>query len=210
MRIILADDHTIVREGISRVLKEAYPLAEIETVSDAEALLAKVENAQWDVVVTDITMPPGDSGLEAVRKIHDMHPVLPVIIMSMHTPDQYAVRSFKAGARGFLSKDAASLELVNAINTVLSGRKYLSPDVSEILANALFGGDGEVSIENLSNRELEVFRMLARGNTVPAIAQMLTLSTNTISTFRNRIFEKMNFQNNMELIRYAVEHNLID
>ena len=209
MRILIADDHTIVRDGIIRVLQDAFPFAEIAGVCDAVDLIKKVKESTWDVIVSDITMPPGDSGLEAVKQIKEISPATPVIIMSMHIPEQYAVRAFKAGARGYLSKDAASLELVKAINQVLSGKKYLSEDVSIILADAFAHSYEQYSVENLSNRELEVFKLLASGKTVSDIAKELFVTVNTISTFRARILEKMNFQNNLELIKFAVDNKLI-
>ncbi len=209
MRILIADDHTIVRDGVIRVLKDSFPIAEILGVSDTVDLIKQVQASKWDVVISDITMPPGDSGLEAVRQIKDISPSTPVIIMSMHTAEQYAVRAFKAGARGYLTKDAASLELVKAVNHVLSGRKYLSEDVSAILADSFSHSNELHSIENLSNRELEVFKLLASGKTVSDIAKELFVSVNTVSTFRSRILDKMNFQNNLELIKYAVDNKLI-
>ncbi len=209
MRILLADDHTIVRDGVMHILHEAFPNAEIVGVSDTVELIKLVNKQKWDVVISDITMPPGDSGLEAVKQIKDISPSTPVIIMSMHTAEQYAVRAFKAGARGFLSKDAASLELVKAVNQVLSGKKYLSEDVSIILADSFSINDHANSIENLSNRELEVFKLLASGKSVADIAKELFLSVNTVSTFRARILEKMDFHNNLELIKYAVDNKLI-
>lgn len=210
MKILIADDHTIVRDGIVRVLKEAFPFAEITGISDTASLLQSVSDQKWDVVISDITMPPGDSGLEAIKQIKEISPSTPVIIMSMHTAEQYAVRAFKAGAKGFLTKDTASLELVKAINTVLSGKKYLSEEVSMILADSFVVNPNERSVEGLSNRELEVFKLLANGKSVTDIAKSLHLSSNTVSTFRMRIFEKMNFKNNLELIRYAVDCKLLD
>lgn len=210
MKILIADDHTIVRDGIVRVLKEAFPFAEITGISDTASLLQSVSDQKWDVVISDITMPPGDSGLEAIKQIKEISPSTPVIIMSMHTAEQYAVRAFKAGAKGFLTKDTASLELVKAINTVLSGKKYLSEEVSMILADSFVVNPNERSVEGLSNRELEVFKLLANGKSVTDIAKSLHLSSNTVSTFRMRIFEKMNFKNNLELIRYAVDSKLLD
>ncbi len=209
MRILIADDHTIVRDGIIRLLKDSFPNAEIVGVSDTVELIKQVNAQKWNVIVSDITMPPGDSGLEAVKQIKEISPLTPVIIMSMHTAEQYAVRAFKAGARGYLSKDAATLELVKAVNQVLSGKKYLSESVSAVLADSFAHSNEVHSIENLSNRELEVFKLLASGKTVSDIAKELFVTVNTISTFRSRILEKMNFQNNLELIKYAVDNKLI-
>lgn len=209
MKILIADDHTLVRQGIKMVLKEAYPVAEIADVADATDLMKEVKKSKWDVIICDISMPPGDSGLEAVKKIKEYSPNTPVIILSMHAPDQYAVRAIKAGAMGYLTKGAATLELVKAVNQVLSGKKYLSPDVADVLADAFEHLSHARPIESLSNREFEVFKLLASGKSIADISKELILSSNTVSTFRARIFEKMGFQNNLELIRYAVDNKLI-
>jgi DNA-binding NarL/FixJ family response regulator len=209
MKILIADDHTIVREGITMLLREAYPFAEIIDVSDSVDLMKSVMKGKWDVVICDISMPPGDSGLDAIKKIKEYAPGTPVIILSMHAADQYAVRAIKAGASGYLTKGAATLELVKAVNQVLSGRKYLSPEVADALADAFEHSQNKQTVENLSDREFEVFKLLASGKPISDIAKQLILSTNTISTFRARVFEKMGFHNNMELIKYAVDNKLI-
>lgn len=209
MRILIADDHTIVREGIKMLLSDAYPLAEIVDVCDSVDLMKHVYKSKWDVIICDISMPPGDSGLEAIKKIKDHSAKTPVVILSMHTPDQYAVRAIKAGAMGYLTKGAASLELVKAVNTVMSGRKYLSQDVADVLADAFEKSNHTQTVDGLSDREFEVFKLLASGKSISDIAKQLILSSNTVSTFRAKIFEKMGFQNNLELIRYAVDNKLI-
>jgi len=209
MRILIADDHTIVREGIKMLLTEAYPLAEIVDVSDSVDLMKLVYKEKWDVIICDISMPPGDSGLEAIKQIKEHSSKTPVIILSMHAADQYAVRAIKAGAMGYLTKGAATLELVKAVNQVLSGRKYLSPDVADVLADAFENINNTQTVESLSDREFEVFKLLASGRSISDIAKQLILSTNTVSTFRARVFEKMGFHNNLELIRYAVDNKLI-
>lgn len=209
MRILIADDHTIVREGIIRILKEAFPFAEITDVCDSVDLMKHVLKGVWDVIICDISMPPGDSGLEAIKKIKEHTPGTPVIILSMHAVDQYAVRAIRAGASGYLTKDAATLELVKAVNHVLSHRKYLSPEVADAMADAFGNDNSNLSVENLSDREFEVFKLLASGKSVSEIAQQLILSPNTISTFRAKINEKMGFRNNMELIKYAIDNKLI-
>ena len=209
MKILIADDHTIVREGIKMLLTEAYPFAEITDVSDSVDLMKRVMKGKWDVVICDISMPPGDSGLDAIKKIKEYAPGTPVIILSMHAADQYAVRAIKAGASGYLTKGAATLELVKAVNQVLSGRKYLSPEVADALADAFEHSQNKQTVENLSDREFEVFKLLASGKSISDIAKQLILSTNTISTFRARVFEKMGFHNNMELIKFAVDNKLI-
>lgn len=209
MKILLADDHTIVREGIKMLLTEAYPFAEIIDVSDSVDLMKQVYKSKWDVIICDISMPPGDSGLEAIKQIKEHSSKTPVIILSMHAPDQYAVRAIKAGAMGYLTKGAATLELVKAVNQVLAGRKYLSPDVADVLADAFENAGSSQTVESLSDREFEVFKLLASGKSISDIAKILILSSNTVSTFRSRIFEKMGFHNNLELIRHAVDNKLI-
>ncbi|NCI47572.1 response regulator [Sediminibacterium soli] len=208
MKIIIADDHTIVRQGIARLLQESFPFAEVAEAEDTPRLLQLVNEQSWDVIISDISMPPGDSGLDAVKEIRAASPGTAVIVMSMHAPQHYAVRAIRAGASGYLSKDTASKELVQAINYVLSGKKYVTPDVAAILADSVEEQFEDRSIKNLSDRELEVLKLLGRGKTVTDIAKELNLSTNTVSSFRTKILEKMNFLNNMELIKYAVDNKL--
>lgn len=209
MRILIADDHTIVREGIKMLLIEAYPFSEIVDVSNSQDLLHLATTEKWDVIISDISMPPGDSGLEVVKKIKSHSPSIPVLMLSMHAPEQYAVRAMQSGASGYLTKSAATFELVNAVNQVLSGKKYLTPEVVNALADAFETHTGTKSLQNLSEREYEVFKMLAGGKTISEIARELSLSANTISTFRARIFEKMSFHNNLELIKYAIDHKIV-
>lgn len=209
MKILIADDHTIVREGIKMLLIEEYPQAEIVDVSNSVELLDYVLKEKWDVIISDISMPPGETGLDTLKKIKKHSPGTPVIILSMHTPQQYAVKAIKSGASGYLTKGAATLELVNAVNLVLTGKKYLTPEVVDILANAFENNENTKTINNLSERECEVFMHLARGRTISEIAKELVLSTNTISTFRGRILEKMKFKSTLELIKYAVENDFV-
>jgi two-component system invasion response regulator UvrY len=208
MRFLIADDHTIVREGIKHLLTDNFPLALIVDVADTVELLKHARKEKWDVVISDISMPPGDSGLEAIKSIREHDRKLPVLVLSMHNADQYAIRAIRAGALGYLTKETAATELVKAVTTLLSGRKYLSPDVAAALADALQDNTAH-SVDQLTNRELEVFKMLASGTPVSGIAKHLILSANTISSFRARIFGKMGFHNNLELVRYAVDHKLV-
>lgn len=209
MKILIADDHTIVREGVKMLLTEAYPLAQITDVSDSASVITKASSDKWDVIICDISMPPGDSGIDAIKKIKEHAPKTPVLILSMHAPDQYAVRAIKAGAMGYLNKGVATLELVKAVNRVISGKKYLSEDVADILADAM-EQKHDPSVEHLSDREFEVFKLMASGKSVSDISRQLMLSTNTISTFRLRVFEKMGFRNNLELIKYAIDNKIVN
>lgn len=209
MKILIADDHTIVRTGIKMLLMEAYPLAEIADVSDSAELLKQVQTQKWDVVISDISMPPGESGIEAIQKIKQNSPSTPVIILSMHSPEHFAVKVMRMGASGYLTKSAAALELINAVNRVLAGKKYVSPQVAYILANAFEHIDSKQSLEKLSDREMEVFKLLASGKTSGEIAKELSLSSNTISTFKTRISDKMGFHNNVDLIKFAIDNQLV-
>lgn len=209
MKILIADDHTLVRNGFKMLLTREFPFAEIAEVSDSIDLIKALMKNKWDIIISDITMPPGDSGLETLKKIKEFAPGTPVIILTMHSVKEYAVRAIRAGASGFVHKGDATTELIKAVNHVLSGRKYLSPEVADIMANSLVFDPASRSIDNLSNRELEVFKLLATGKSVSAIAKEIYLSANTISTFRTKIFEKMGFHNNMELIKYGVDNKIV-
>jgi DNA-binding NarL/FixJ family response regulator len=209
MRILIADDHAIVRKGIKQLLMEEYPLATIEEVGDGETLIAKTNTQEWDVVICDLDMP-GRSGLDAVQQIRVTHPKLPVLIMSIYPEEQYARRLLKAGAAGYLNKDAATEDLAKAIRQVLQGRKYISPAVAQLIATDI-GHDGadKAPHESLSNREFEIFKLIASGKSVSEIAEKLSLSSATISTHRARILNKMNLRTNAELTRYALDNKLI-
>jgi two-component system invasion response regulator UvrY len=207
-RILIADDHAIVRRGLKDIILESFPSAVVEEVSNAEELIEKIVQEQWDVVISDLSMP-GRSGLDALQQIKLLAPKLPVLILSMYPEDQYAIRVLKAGASGYLNKDMAPEELVNAINRVLSGRKYITPSVAEKLASNVNFNSDKFPHEYLSDREFEVLKLMAAGKSVTDISAVLFLGTTTISTYRARILNKMNLKNNAELTQYALEHKLI-
>ncbi|OYW18503.1 MAG: DNA-binding response regulator [Sphingobacteriales bacterium 12-47-4] len=208
IRIIIADDHAIVRKGIKQLISEEYPSAEFGEAGDVETLIEYIIKKDWDVVICDITMP-GRSGLEALQQIKQIKPDLPVLIMSMHSEDQYALRVLKAGASGYLNKDTVHDDLIRALQTIRLGRKFITPSIAEKLANAL-GYDSQKKMhEFLSDREFDVFKMIAAGKSVSEIAEQLNLSATTISTYRSRILEKMGMKTNADLTRYALENSLI-
>lgn len=207
-RFLIADDHTVVRRGLKQILTEAFPSALIEEVADAEDLLKKVMKETWDVVISDISMP-GRSGLEVLQQIRLDHPKLPVLILSVYPEDQYAIRVLKAGASGYLTKDSAPEELVKAINQLLLGKKYITSSIAEKLAGALEQDSDKKSHEYLSDREFEVMKQLAAGKSVSEIADKISLSVTTISTYRARIMTKMNLKTNADLTLYAIEHKLL-
>jgi len=209
LRILIADDHTVVRKGLRQILLEEFPTAEITETAAAAALFLKVLREDWDVVITDISMPD-KSGLEVLQQIRRDHPRLPVLILSAHSEDQYAIRALKAGASGYLCKDSASEELVTAIRRILLGKKYITSSLAEKLAFHLDLDDSDrPPHESLSDREFEVMKFLASGKVVSEIASQLCLSVTTISTYRARILTKMNLKTNYDLTRYAMENNLL-
>ena len=208
LRILIADDHSVVRKGLKQILLEEFPTAHIEDVPDAEEMIKKVMNATWDVVVSDMSMP-GRSGLDALQQIKQIYPDLPVLILSIHPEEHYALRVLKAGASGYLSKGSASDELVKAVQTVLLGKKYISASVAEKLASSFSTDSSKQAHELLSDREFDVMKLLAAGKSVSDIAEILSLSVTTISTYRARIMTKMNLKTNSDLTKYAIESNLI-
>lgn len=209
MRIIIADDHIVVRKGLKLMLLEGFPGSTIDDVGDAEDLIKKVIKEKWDVVITDLNMP-GRSGLDALVQIKQMNPELPVLVMSLHPEDQYALRVLKAGASGYLSKDAPPEELIKAIKQVKLGKKYITPAIAEKLTSFLDDEQAEKPAhEILSDREFDVLKMLATGKSVSEISEHLFLSVTTVSTYRSRILSKIGLKNNAEITFYAIENKLI-
>ena len=208
LKILIADDHAVVRRGLKQILLEEYPSAVIGEVADAESLLAEVIKDEWNIVITDMNMP-GRSGLDALSQIKQIAPQVPVLVMSMYPEDQYALRVLKAGASGYLGKDNIHYDIVKAIQAVQLGKKFITPAVAEKLADSLGEDKSLQPHEALSDREFEVLKLLAYGKAVSDIAAQLSLSATTVSTYRARIMEKMNMRTNAELTRYALEKKLI-
>lgn len=208
LRILIADDHAIIRKGLRQILLEEYPSAIIEEVGDAESAISKTITNNWDVIICDLSMP-GRSGLDVVQHVKQNFPKLPVLILSIHPEEQYAIRALKAGAAGYLSKDAATDELVKAVQKILQGRKYISASLAEIMASELDQNGVKLPHELLSDRELHVFKLIAGGKGVTEIAENLSLSITTVSTYRARILEKMDIRTNADMTRYALENKLI-
>lgn len=205
-RILLADDHIMVRLGLIQIIRDEYPSVEIKEVGDGASLVKEALQHEWDLLISDLDMP-GRSGLEALEQIKSIKPDLPILILSIYTEDLYAVRVLKAGASGFMNKNAAPDELITAIQRILIGRKYITPEIAEkLLINLDIGKNPH---ELLSNREFEIFKLLALGKTISQIADSLSLALTTISTHRGRIMEKLQFSTNSQLTRYAIAHHII-
>lgn len=208
IRVLIADDHAIVRRGLKQIILEEYPSAVVGEVSDVESLIVEVVKNNWEIIVCDINMP-GRSGLEALKQIKEIDPHIPVLMMSMYSEEQYAVRVLKGGASGYLTKDRVHDELIKAIQAVKLGRKYITPSIAEKLADTLSSPNDKLAHELLSNREFDVLKLLAAGKAVTDIAAQLSLSATTVSTYRSRILEKLNMKTNAELTRYSIENGLI-
>ena len=208
LRILIADDHSVVRKGLRQILLDEFPTAQIGEVADAEELIKNVMAAPWDLVVSDLSMP-GRSGLDALQQVKLSYPDLPVLILSIHPEEQYAIRALKSGASGYLSKDTAPDELVKAVQKVLLGKKYISQAIAEKLAGNFSSDIAAQLHETLSDREFDVMKLLANGKSVSEIAQMLSLSVTTVSTYRARVMVKMGLRSNSDLTKYAIENKLV-
>ena len=209
MRILLADDHTVVRRGLKQILAEEFKRAVFGEARNAQETLDLVGKENWDIVVLDITMP-GRSGLEVMCEVKKLRPRLPVLVLSIHPENQFAVRVLKLGAAGYMTKESAAEALVGAVKKVLAGGRYVSTALAETLARNLSSDAVRPLQELLSDREFQVLRLIASGRIVSQIARELALSVKTISTYRSRILEKMGLRNNAELMHYAMQHNLVE
>lgn len=209
LRVLIVDDHTVVRQGLKHILLEEWAGAVFGEAANVAEMLPLFRKQDWDVVLLDINMP-GRSGLDVLRDLRQEKPQVPILILSGHPEDQYAVRVLKAGASGYLPKETASAELIKAVRKVLDGGKYVSAPVAEQMASGLARESDKLPHEALSDREYQVLCLLASGKTATEIAEELALSVKTISTFRSRVLAKMRKKTNAELAHYAIQHQLIE
>jgi two-component system, NarL family, invasion response regulator UvrY len=208
-RVLLVDDHQVVRDGLKSIFREQVTLTEFGEASTGADALRLARELEWDLAVVDISL--GDkSGLDTVRAIKQMQPLLPILVLSMHSEEQYARRAYKAGAAGYITKDSPRAELAGAIAKVIAGGRYVSPTLAERLVVDLERDTDRPPHHALSDREFEVMRLMGSGKTVGEIAEMLSLSDKTVSTYKARILEKMDLHTTAELIRYVVENKLVD
>ena len=209
LRILIADDHPLFRRGLKQIITETSDMVVADEAADGREALSKAETGDYDVLLLDITMP-FKNGVDVLSQLKNERPTLPVLMLSMHPEEQYAVRALRAGASGYLTKESAPEELVAAIRKVSTGGKYVSASLAERLAS-IVQSDGEaLPHETLSHREYQVMCMIASGQTVSEAARELSLSVKTISTYRARILEKLHMKNNAELIRYATMNELVE
>jgi len=209
IRVFVVDDHAVVREGLKSIISENPGMTVSGEAADGNQALQMLGQAECDVVLLDITMP-NKSGLDVLKQLHSETPRLPVLVLSMHPENQFAVRVLKRGASGYMTKESAPVELVGAIKKVLAGGRYVSPSLAEKLATYLSADGQKPPQEKLSDREFQVLRLIASGKIVSEIAKELSLSVKTISTYRSRILEKMGMKNNAELMHYAMQHQLVE
>ncbi len=209
MRVLIADDHAVFRRGLKETLAEAFSRVTFGEAKTAQETLEQVRRQDWDVVILDISMP-GKSGLDILDDLKRLRPKLPILLLSMHPEQQFARRALKAGAAGYLTKDSVPDELKVAVKKIAAGGRYVSATLAEKLAVDLREGTETPLHELLSDREFQVMRMIASGKTVKEIAENLSLSVKTVSTYRARILEKTGMKSNAELIRYALQSQLVD
>ena len=207
IRVLLADDHAVVRAGLREILADTGDVIVAGEATNGQEVLAKVRGETFDVAVLDMSMP-GRSGIDLIKQVKKEKPQLRILILSMHSEQQYAVRAVKAGASGYLTKESAADELVAAIRRIAAGGAYVSPETAERLVLDSSPRAGAAPHTKLSDREFQVFQLIASGKSITEIAQQLSLSVKTISTHKTRIMEKMGLANQAELIRYAIENNL--
>ena len=209
MKVLIADDHAVFRRGLRETLAEAFSRATFGEAGTAQETLEQVRRQDWDVVILDISMP-GKSGLDILDDLKRLRPTMPILLLSMHPEQQFARRALKSGAAGYLTKDSVTEELKEAVKKIVGGGRYVSATLAEKLAVDLRQGADTPLYELLSDREFQVLRMIASGKTVKDIAEDLSLSVKTVSTYRGRILEKTGIRTNAELIRYALESQLVD
>ena len=209
INILIVDDHLIVREGIKRIINDTPDIKTVAEASSGKEAMDLIYKNKYDLILLDISMPT-QNGLKTLKLIKKYDKTIAVLMLSMHSEEQYAMRSMKAGASGYLTKDTASSQLVTAIRKINTGRKFISKEVAELLATNLYHEEEKELHEHLSDREFEILKMIATGMTTKSIAMELSISPKTVSTYRTRILDKLNMRNNADIIHYVIDYNLND
>ena len=209
LNILVADDHAILREGIVNSLSKNFPEAIFKEASTASMIQSMVSAEKFDLVILDINLP-GRNGIEVMKDLKELYPQLPIIILSMYPEEQFAVRALKAGASAYLTKETSLSELTMAIKEAIGKRQYITPTIASLMATELRGETAKKNHESLSNREFQVFKLIASGKSITDIALVLSLSVKTISVYRANILLKMNLKNNSEITHYAFKNSLVD
>lgn len=209
LNILIADDHKILRQGLKKILDESFKETNYGEAANSDDVLRILDEYKWDIAILDLNMP-GKSGLEILKDLKALRPEIPVLVLSMYPEEQFALRVIKSGASGYLTKDSAPEELVNAVDKILEGRKYITQSLAELLASEVKKPDVEYPHQLLSDREYEIFLMIAGGKTVSQIADELSLSSKTVSTHRAHILQKTKLKNNADISLYAIRHKLVE
>ena len=209
IKILIADDHAVVRQGLKQIITDELDMTAAGEAGTGAQILNLIGKEDFNVIILDITLPGGKSGLDLLPEIKNLRPLVKILILSMHAEEQFAIRALKSGASGYITKQSAPTELIKAIRKVQAGGRYISQSIAEQLA-FFYTDDDKPLHEKLSDREFQVLRMIATGRTLREIADELNISEKTVSTYRTRILEKMNMARNAELIRYAVQNKLVD
>lgn len=208
IRVIIVDDHIVVRKGLAQILEETEDIIVTDEASSGDELLQKIQNFKYDVVLLDISMP-GKDGLMTLKEIKNVKPDLPVLIFTVFPEEQYAIRVLKAGAAGYINKQSEPEEIISAIRRIAQGKKYISPSLADLLATSISTENKSLPHDVLSDREFQVLCFIAMGKTISDIARELNLSVNTVSTYRIRILEKMKMKTNAEITHYAIKNSLV-
>ena len=209
IKILIVDDHLIVREGIKRIINDSANMNVVAEASSGMEALEYIWKNKYDLILLDISMP-GQNGLQTLKKIKKHDKNVSVLMLSMHSEEQYAMRSMKAGASGYITKETASNQLVEAIRKINDGRKFITQEVAELLATDLYHEQDKEPHEYLSDREFEVLKMIAKGDSIKIIAKNLSISPKTVSTYRSRILDKLDLETNSDIIHYAIDYKLED
>ena len=208
-RILLVDDHVAIREGLSLMLTAAFPGSRFGAAGNAAEAMQLIATYPWDLVILDLNLP-GRGGLELIRELKDAAPLMGVLVYTVHPSEQFGLRALRAGADGYVTKDQPACDIVDAIRRIRDGKRYIGPGLAESLAEYLSTGAPAASPDLLSDRELQILQALASGQTPTSIAASLNLSVKTVSTYRGRILEKLNLQSTADIVRYALQHQLVD
>ena len=209
IKILIADDHPVVRLGTKQIIEDASDMVVLDEAGDGDEVISKVYKNSYDVILLDISMP-GRDGLDVLKQLQTEKPNIPVLILSMYTEEEYAIRALKSGAAGYLTKESAPFELITALRTVSEGKKYISSSLAQILASAVRTSDEIHPHKTLSEREYQVMRMICSGKNTTEIANKLSINVKTVSTYRTRTLKKMNLKNDVELTHYAIQNHLLD
>jgi two-component system invasion response regulator UvrY len=209
VKILVIDDHEVVRRGVKQILEEAFTHVDVGEADTSQKGVAAIQQEPWDLAIVDVSLPD-QSGLELLCQLHDIAPRLPLMVLSLHPEEQYAIRAFRAGAMAYLTKQTAPEELARAVKQVLAGRMYVTASLGAYMAGSLNKNPTGPGHHTLSEREFEVLVLLAQGQSVKHIAQSLTISIKTVSTYRTRLLDKLQLTTTAELIRYALDHHLVE